>query len=93
MTSLSLWGNIAAIVLIVEIAVVVTTAGVVIFLGYKGVHFLISQIPVYARRVHGYLQIAKKWVTRVCRWIALPFVTARSAWAGIRRTWQTIRGA
>ncbi len=93
MTSLSFWGSIASILLVLEIAVVVTAAGAVVFLALKGVSWLSVNLPSYARQVLGYLQRVSSWVARICRWIALPFTAARSVWAGIRRAGQVLRGA
>ncbi|NOZ04999.1 MAG: hypothetical protein GXP41_01425 [Chloroflexi bacterium] len=91
MTSISFWGSIASILLVLELAVVITAMGVLLFLAHKGIAWLINNLPTYTRRVLGYVQQAKRITRSVSRRLASPFIVARSTWAGIIHTWQRLR--
>ncbi len=91
MTSISFWGSIASILLALELAVVVTTMGVLLFLAHKGIAWLISNLPTYTGRALGYVQQFRRITTSISHRIALPFVVTRSTWAGIVHAWHQLR--
>jgi len=91
MTNLSFWGNMATLLLIVEICTVMAVTGLILFLSRKGIGWLITNLPTYTGQGLSYAKLVRTWTQRICRQIAMPFALAHGLWAGIRRAWHVLR--